>query len=164
MAVRAAQARATTAFVSRFEVTRTGPFIGCVLALGVAAPVWASGGLSVSDAWMRGMPEGIPSGGYFTLHNRTANEVVLTGASTPACASLMLHQSQDMGGMSSMRHVDQVQVPAGGSIAFQPGGYHLMCIKATPAIHPGARILVTLIFQDGTKLAVPFAVRNAAGK
>lgn len=141
---------------------------GCATVLGLvllcAAPALAQGGLSVSDAWIRGMPQGIPSGGYFILHNGTPKEMVLTGARTPACGNLMLHQSQDMGGMSSMQHVDQVDVPAGGSIAFQPGGYHLMCMQAGPAVHPGAQIPVTLVFKDGATLTVPFAVRNAAGK
>ena len=137
----------------------------CVCALLLAAgPGFAAGPLSVSDAWIRAMPAGIPSGGYFTLHNGTAKDVILTGADTPACSSLMLHQSEMTGGMSSMHHVDEVDVPAGGSVAFAPGGYHLMCMQATSAITPGAHIPVTLIFRDGSKITAAFAVRNAAGK
>jgi hypothetical protein len=135
-----------------------------VLALFAAAPALAAPSLEVSDAWMRAMPAGIPSGGYFTLHNGSAKDVVLIGASTAACGSLMLHKSEMTGGMSSMHHVDEVEVPAGGSIAFAPGGYHLMCMQATSAIMPGARVMVTLSFKDGSKLTVPFQVRNAAGK
>jgi copper(I)-binding protein len=134
------------------------------LALLSAVPAFAAGSLSVSDAWIRAMPSGIPSGGYFTLHNGTAKEVVLTGASSPGCSSLMLHQSEMTGGMSSMHHVDEVDVPAGGNVAFAPGGYHLMCMQATSAITPGGIVPVTLTFKDGSKLTVPFQVRNAAGK
>jgi hypothetical protein len=134
------------------------------LALLAAAPALAASPLEVSDAWIRAMPAGIPSGGYFTLHNASAKDVALTGASTPACGSLMLHKSEMTGGMSSMHHVDEVDVPVGGSIAFAPGGYHLMCMQATSAVTPGARVMVTLSFKDGGKLTVPFQVRNAAGK
>jgi len=109
-----------------------------VLALLAAAPVLAAAPLAVSDAWIRAMPAGVPSGGYFTLHNGSTKDLALTGASTSACGSLMLHKSEMKGGMSSMHHVDEVDVPAGGSIAFAPGGYHLMCMQATPAIVPGA--------------------------
>ena len=133
------------------------------LALLAAAPALAAP-LEVSDGWIRAMPAGIPSGGYFTLHNRGAKDVALIGASSPACGSLMLHQSEMRGGMSSMHHVDEVDVPAGGSIAFAPGGYHLMCMQATSAITPGAKVPVTLLFKDGSKITVPFEVRNAAGK
>src|ERR1700761_4519317 len=121
------------------------------LALLLAAPASAAGLLNVSDAWMRAMPSGIPSGGYFTLHNGTARGVVLTGASSPGCGSLMLHQSEMTGGMSSMHHVDEVDVPAGGSVAFAPGGYHLMCMDAGPAIKPGGNVPVTLTVKDGSK-------------
>jgi hypothetical protein len=134
------------------------------LVLFAAAPALAAAPLEVSDAWIRAMPADIPSGGYFTLHNRSAKDVALTGASSPACGSLMLHKSEMTGGMSSMHHVDEVDVPGGGSIAFAPGGYHLMCMQATSAITPGVKVPVTLLFKDGSKLTVSFAVRNAAGK
>jgi periplasmic copper chaperone A len=137
----------------------------CACALLLAAgPVFAAGPLGVSDAWIRAMPAGIPSGGYFTLHNNGAKDVVLTGVATPACGNLMLHKSENKGGMSSMQHVDEVDVPAGGSVAFAPGGYHLMCMNAGPAITPGGTVPVTLTFKDGSKLTTPFQVRNAAGK
>jgi len=137
-----------------------------LLCAGVAmlvVPAFAAGTLSVSGAWIRAMPAGIPSGGYFTLRNDGGKDMVLTGASAPACGSLMLHKSEMTGGMSAMHHVDAVDVPAGGGIAFAPGGYHLMCMNATPAITPGATIPVTLMFKDGSRLTVPFSVRNAAG-
>jgi copper(I)-binding protein len=137
----------------------------CTCALLFAAgPGFAAGPLAVSDAWIRAMPASIPSGGYFTLRNGTAKDVILTGAATPACGSLMLHQSEMTGGMSSMHHVDEVDVPAGGSVAFAPGGYHLMCMQATSAITPGGNVPVTLMFKDGSKVTASFAVRNAAGK
>lgn len=129
-----------------------------------AVPAFAAGSLSVSGAWIRAMPAGIPSGGYFMLRNEGGKDMVLTGANAPACGSLMLHKSEMRGGMSAMHHVDEVDVPAGGSVAFAPGGYHLMCMNATAAITPGATVPVTLIFKGGSKLTVPFSVRNAAGK
>lgn len=134
-----------------------------IFALLPAASAFAAGPLSVSDAWIRAMPSGIPSGGYFTLHNDTAKDMVLTGASTPDCGMLMLHKSEMTGGMSSMHHVDEVDVPAGGHIAFAPGGYHLMCMNAGPAIKPGGKVDVTLTFKDGSKIVAAFPIRNAAG-
>ena len=137
----------------------------CACALLLATgPAFAAGPLGVSDAWIRAMPAGIPSGGYFTMRNNGAKDAVLTGAATPACGSLMLHKSENTGGMSSMQHVDEVDVPAGGRVAFAPGGYHLMCMQATSAITPGGNVPVTLMFKDGSKLTASFSVRNAAGK
>ena len=120
--------------------------------------------LSVSNAWIRALPASVPSGGYFTLSNSGSREATLTGANSPACGMLMLHKSEDMGGMSGMQDVTEVKVPAGGSVSFAPGGYHLMCMGATAALKPGAKVPVTLDFKDGAKLTAQFAVRNAAGK
>ncbi len=133
--------------------------------LSILPPAQADPGkLSVSDAWIRALPSPVPSGGYFTLHNGGTNAVVLTGAETPACGMLMLHKSENKGGMSAMTDVSEVDVPGGGTVAFAPGGYHLMCMNAKAAIKPGATIPVTLTFKDGARLTVPFAVRSAAGK
>ncbi|HUO01470.1 MAG TPA: copper chaperone PCu(A)C [Rhizomicrobium sp.] len=123
-----------------------------------------TGKLTISDAWIRALPASVPSGGYFTLHNGGANAVVLTGAESPACGMLMLHKSENKGGMEAMMDVSEVDVPGGGTVKFAPGGYHLMCMNATPAIKPGATIPVTLTFKDGAKRTAPFAVRNAVGK
>ena len=127
---------------------------------GGAAPA----GVTVQDAWIRALPAAVPSGGYFTLHNGGSKTVVLTGASSPGCGMLMLHKSEDKGGMSSMAAVTEVPVAAGANVQFSPGGFHLMCMEAKPAIKPGATVPVTLSFKDGGKLTAPFAVRNAAGQ
>jgi copper(I)-binding protein len=120
--------------------------------------------LALRDAWFRALPAGLPAGGYFTLRNNGSQRAVLTGAQSAACGMLMLHQSSNSGGTSSMAHVTAVDVPAGGSVAFAPNGYHLMCTEPKPEMKPGASVPVTLLFQGGEKLTANFAVRNAAGK
>ena len=77
---------------------------------------------------------------------------------------LMIHQSSNKGGMSSMDMVERVNVPAGGSIAFAPGGYHLMCTDPKPAMKPGAKVPVVLHLSDGSAVAVGFTVKSASGK
>jgi periplasmic copper chaperone A len=132
-------------------------------ALLASAPLaHAATGLTVTDAWMRALPGGVPAGGYFILHNDGGAAVTLTGAQSPACGMLMLHQSIGGGGMSGMRHISEVKVSPGEKLAFAPGSYHLMCMS--PSLKPGNAAPVTLVFQDGTRLTVNFAVRNAAGK
>jgi periplasmic copper chaperone A len=55
-------------------------------------------------------------------------------------------------------------VPAGGRIAFAPGGYHLMCTAPKPAMKPGAKVPVVLHLSDGSAVAVGFTVKGANGK
>jgi len=66
--------------------------------------------------------------------------------------------------MSRMHDVRSLTVPAGGSLTFAPGGYHLMCMKPTAAMTPGKKVTVTLVFANGTGTEANFAVRNAAGE
>lgn len=119
---------------------------------------------SVHDGWFRALPGGLPSGGYFTLHNDGTAALTLTGTSSPACGMLMLHKSENTGGMSSMADVMSVDVPAGKSVSFAPGGYHLMCMQPGAAMKPGGKAKVTFTFAGGATLDADFAIRNAAGK
>jgi copper(I)-binding protein len=134
---------------------------GLLTIVGVA-PALAT--VTVTDAWIRALPASSPSGGYFTLRNDGKNTETLVSAASPACGMLMLHLSENKGGMSAMREVTGVDVAPGATLRFEPGSYHLMCMGATPAIRPGAEVPVTLVFKSGEKLTANFAVRNAAGK
>lgn len=136
--------------------------VACVVALVCAAPAVANPPV-VSNAWFRALPSNLPAAGYFTLHN-LGPALQLKGASSPACGSLMLHRSSEEGGMSSMSMVESVDVPAGGTISFSPGGYHLMCENPSPTMQPGWTVPVTLQFGDGSDVTASFTVKNAAGK
>jgi periplasmic copper chaperone A len=130
---------------------------------GLATPAFA-GTLTVTDAWFRALPTGLPAGGYFTIKNSGDKNMVLAGAHSDSCGMTMLHRSVDHGGMTSMEDVKSVVVPAHGSLAFSPGGYHIMCMAPTPEVSPGSTITVTLEFADGTKLDVKFDVKGADGQ
>jgi copper(I)-binding protein len=125
---------------------------------GFAAPV------AVSDAWFRALPAHLPAGGYFMLHNGSDKTVTLDAASSPACGMLMLHKSEEMSGMASMSDVARIDVPAGGTLKFAPGGYHLMCMNPTALLKQGTNVSVSLHLADGATIAAAFAVRSATGK
>ncbi|MGH6870954.1 MAG: copper chaperone PCu(A)C [Rhizomicrobium sp.] len=125
-----------------------------------ATPVLAAD-LTVTDAWFRSLPAHLPAGGYLVVHNAGSADAVLTAASSPACASIMLHKSENTNGMSGMVMADSVTVPAHGEFAFRPGAYHLMCMK--PAMTIGTNVPVTLEFASGAKITAAFRVKNARG-
>lgn len=139
-----------------------GIWLAAVLGL---APVPALAGqakdVTVQQAWMRYLLPGIPAGGYMVLVNNTNYPATLTGARAAPCASLMLHQSMNMGGTAMMMPVASVPVPAHGQAELVEGGYHLMCMQ--PRMKPGQTIAVTLDFGDGSTLAVNMPVYGPAG-
>lgn len=122
-------------------------------------PMAAAAPAGVSDGWFRTLPGNLPAAGYFTLRNDGKAAIVLTAAKSPACGSLMLHMTHNMNGMMHMMEVERVEIPAGGSVKFATGGYHLMCME--PKLKAGSTVPVTLHFADGSDITADFAVRTA---
>lgn len=121
--------------------------------------------VQASQAWIRVLPADLPAGGYVVLHNSGDRAVSLTGASSPAYAMAMLHESSTAGGTSRMTMVSALPIPAHGTQALQPGGYHLMLMDAKHPVKAGDTVRITLRFSDGSTLPVDFKARpaNAVG-
>jgi periplasmic copper chaperone A len=136
-----------------------------VLALAATMPAHAQLQMvSIANPWIRFINPMTPAAGYFTVTNAGARSVVITGASSPDCGSLMLHQSRNVSGVEQMEMVSSVTVPAHGSVTFAPGGYHLMCMSPSANVVPGRTVPVTLTFADHRTMTKPFIVRGANGR
>jgi len=149
-----------------WSTPRPGPAAASAALALLLAPAlaWASvPGVSLSKPWLRFLTPQIPAAGYFTLSNGTDHAMVLTGAASQDCGTLMLHQSVVENGTAQMKMVPDVVVPPHGSVTFQPGGYHLMCVSPAAAIHPGAHVPVMLKFKDGSTVDADFPVYGAKG-
>jgi len=121
----------------------------------------ANAPVGVDKPWMRYLLPNIPAAAYMQLYNKGAAPEVLTSAASPACGMVMLHESQDDSGMAMMMDVPDLTIPAGGSVALAPGGYHLMCMN--PVMKTGTLVTVTLRFQGGATLPVTMPVYGPAG-
>jgi len=136
-----------------------------ILALAATMPAHAQLPMvSIASPWIRFINPTTPAAGYFTVTNAGASPVVITGASSPDCGSLMLHQSRNANGVEQMEMVSSVTVPAHGSVKFAPGGYHLMCVSPSANIAPGRTVPVTLTFADHRTVTKPFIVRGPNGR
>ncbi len=51
-------------------------------------------------------------------------------------------------------------MPAGGTLKFAPGGYHLMCMEPSAQIKPGGKTKVALTFAGGASVTADFAVHH----
>lgn len=142
---------------------RTVLLIASVLA-GPATAAAAGPGLRIDKPWIRMIIPQRPAAGYFTLVNDGDTPRDLVGAASPGCGSLMLHQTTHAGGVDQMSMVASIPVPAHGSVAFAPGGYHLMCMSPSAGVRPGSSVPVTLSFADGASITADFPVRSAVGQ
>lgn len=116
----------------------------------------------VRDAWVRMTPTMPMGAGFFTIENRCAGAVVLTGASSPRFADVSMHETQLAGGISRMRPLRVATIGPGRQLAFRPGGRHLMLMSPAGGITEGGRVRIDLQFADGRRLPVEFVVRAAA--
>ena len=120
--------------------------------------------VAIVNPWFRSLPAHLPAGGYFELRNTGQWPATLVSADTTACGMLMLHKSEQKSGMDTMSDVTTVDIPAGQTVKFAPGGYHLMCTDPGPTMKPGRSVRVTLKFSDASAAHVAFAVKTATGQ
>lgn len=118
--------------------------------------------VSASQAWIRVLPGALPAGAYALLRNDGDKPIALTGADSAAYGMAMLHRSSETGGTSRMAMVDAMPIPAHGTQALAPGGYHLMLMDAKHPVQPGDTVRITLKFSDGSTLPVDFVARPAS--
>jgi copper(I)-binding protein len=84
---------------------------------------------------------------YLTIDHTGPTADSLLGASTPAARDVMVHG----GGMEGMH---ALVVPAGGALALEPGGTHLMLEPPLPRFVRGDSVLVTLRFAHAGAVAI----------
>lgn len=137
--------------------------LGLVLGLSVllgelrAAP----SDFEVRAPWVRAPAPGVSAtAGYFVLVNRSAEDDVLIGASSPRAANVQVHATITSGGVARMRPMSRIAVPAGQTVSFAPGGAHLMFMGLLAPLATGESVPVTLIFESAGELTVRFVVRS----
>ena len=121
--------------------------------------------VKASSGWLRVLPGSLPAGGYVSFENVSDRAVSIVGASSPDYADAMIHRSSTDGGMGRMEMVDSVPLPPKGTVAFSPGGYHVMLMDAKHPVKPGDKLVVTFRLSNGETLPVTLLARpaNASG-
>lgn len=115
-------------------------------------------GLEVEDAWIRLAPPGtMMTAAYVRLINTGKQPLVVDGARARDFGGIELHQSLVEGGVSRMRP-GKLEVPAGGSAALEPGGWHLMLFGTARGLAAGDTVPLTLTCGDSAS-EFPFTVR-----
>ncbi len=134
-----------------------------------AAPETGAGNVTVADAWARpaagAMSGGEMGGGangavYLTLRNDGNAPDRLVRAEGTVAAAIELHTVEEKDGVMSMRPVDGIDVPAGGEVKLEPGGFHVMLIGLTEDLTPGGTVELTLHFENAGAVPMTAEVRS----
>lgn len=128
-----------------------------------------SAGITVTDAWARTSSAMASAGAaYATITNAGSAADALIGASSPAAATVEVHETVAIGspdasggGMMGMQPVARVEIPAGGSLQLKPGSYHVMLIGLVRDLKAGDTIDLTLAFEKAGAITVKVQVRES---
>lgn len=112
-------------------------------------------------------PPGAPmAAGYFQLKNPGSEPLRLIAVRGASFESVEMHETVEENGISRMRAMPAVEVPARGAVAFEPGGKHLMLMGPQLGDAPPAELPLTLELEtkDGTRTTIEarFAVEQAS--
>ena len=127
-----------------------------------ASPTAAPGGsLVVHDAWIRAAAEGGLTAAYLTIVNGSTTDDALVSVGAPhLAASVSLHETTTGDdGMTGMHHAPSIAIPANGTVALAPGGYHVMLEGLERDLVAGETVQLALVFEQAGSVTVDAQVR-----
>ena len=129
-----------------------------------AAPSYAHefklGDLQIKHPWSRATPKSAKvGGGYLTVINHGTMPDRLVSVSSPAAGKVELHQMTVQDGIMTMRPLpDGITIEPGKTVAFAPGGLHIMFLDLAAPFEQGKAFAAKLIFENAGEVDVRFAV------
>lgn len=117
------------------------------------------GDLEVGHPYSFATPPSAPAAaGYMTIRNdgETADRLI---AVRTDFARTMLHETKnDAGTMTMIPQTGGVEIPAGSTVSFEPGGLHVMFMGLSDAFREGEKRPATLVFENAGEITVEFSV------
>ncbi len=119
--------------------------------------------LTVTDPWVKAADSGM-TGAFAVLKNTGSTDVHIVSASSPAAATMELHETvmSTGGSMQMQQKQGGFVIKAGQSQTFKPGSDHVMFMGLTGPLKSGTTVTFTLAFADGSTLPVAAQVRTYA--
>ncbi|WP_349676232.1 copper chaperone PCu(A)C [Sphingomonas sp. UBA978] len=119
--------------------------------------------VAVDDAWIR-LPAvpGRPGAAYFTLEGGPSNATLINVSADIAIRAEIHESMTGAGGMTGMKPLASVAVPAKTDTAFAPGGRHVMLFDINPKAKAGRIYNLTLNFANGARIYAPAMAVGAA--
>ena len=99
------------------------------------------------------------TGAFMTVANSGAEDVTLTGGTSPVAGKIEIHEVVD-GKMQPLG--GGLVIPAGGSVKLKMGGYHVMLMDLEGPLASGTEVPVTLEFSNGEKVEIIAPSREIA--
>jgi periplasmic copper chaperone A len=122
-----------------------------------------AGDLTIGHPWSRATPGGAKvGGGYLTITNKGSAPDRLVAATAAAAADhIEIHEMGTKDGVMTMRpQPNGVTIEPGKTVAFSPGGYHLMLMGLKGPLKEGDRVKAVLTFEKAGPVEVTINVEG----
>ena len=118
------------------------------------------GSLEIGHPWARATPPTAPTGGGFlTITNKGTAADRLVSASSPAAASVQVHEMKMEGNVMRMRELaNGLEIAPGATVTLAPGGLHMMMMGLKAPLKQGEKVPLTLVFEKAGTIDVEIAV------
>jgi copper(I)-binding protein len=125
-----------------------------------AAHEFKSGPIEVVHPWARATPPAAKvGGGYAEIRNDGSEPDRLVSVTAEVAGRVEIHEMGMKDGVMTMRPVEGgVPVPANGTAALAPGGFHLMMLDLKRPLKAGESFAGTMTFEKAGTIAVTFEV------
>ena len=133
-----------------------------VVAMPAPAPAHeeSAGDITIVHPWSRPAAQGQNGVIYLEISNGGAADDRLIAVSTPLAGRVELHRSTMEDGIHRMEKVDSIAVPAGGTVALEPGGLHVMLIDLEFMLMAEETIPVTFTFERAGDVSTGVSVES----
>ncbi len=99
------------------------------------------------------------AGGFMAITNDGTEADSLIGVESDIAAKSELHESRvDANGMGSMTPVEAIEIPPGGTINLEHGGYHIMFMGLNAPLVEGQTVKGALIFEHAGRVEIEFMI------
>jgi len=142
------------ALVAGCGSSSTGTTVTSTAAAASATSAPAATGLTLKDAWVKAVPNGMTAI-FGTLDNPTDTDINVVGGTSPVASMVELHEVAMVDGAMKMHpKVGGFIVPAHGTHVLEPGHDHIMVMGLTKPIKAGDTVTATLMLKDGTSVPI----------
>lgn len=105
------------------------------------------------------------AGGYMVIANTGTEPDRLIGIETDIAAKAEVHESKvDANGVGTMDPVPALEIPAGGTVSLEHGGYHVMLMGLTGKLTEGEMHKATLVFERAGRVEIEFMIEPPMGE
>ena len=144
---------------------RAAPCVLCAFFLGVLLFGTASAraaGISVEHPWaLATPPKAVVGRAFMTIVNNSGEVDHLVGAKSDVARSAEVSGFRIFDSVPNLRQLVNIDIPAGGTVVFSPGAYHVLLRILKKPLVAGETFEIDLTFEKAGVMPVTFTVEKA---